>query len=125
MQLNAWKISAFGWDQKEYISKYPMQKSTYKMDSDSSLALINGCPNMRRLWADWLTITVVVFYVSDIQGNPDKVLSTKEWKTLPKEERADYIKSELTKDFVERVSYAMVWGETAKDKSKYLSDLHT
>ena len=59
------------------------------------------------------------------KDSPNKVLSTKEWKTLPKEERVDYIKSELTKDFVERVSYAKVWGETAKDKSKYLSDLHT
>ena len=53
------------------------------------------------------------------------MLSTREWKTLPKEERADYIKSELTKDSVERVSYAKISGETAKDKSKYLSDLHT
>ena len=26
---------------------------------------------------------------------------------------------------IERVSYAKVWGETAKDKSEYLSDLHT
>lgn len=59
------------------------------------------------------------------KNNLDKVLSTREWKTLPKEERADYIKSELTKDSVERVSYAKIWGETAKDKSKYLSDLHT
>ena len=59
------------------------------------------------------------------KNNLDKVLSTKEWKTLPKEERAYYIKSEQTKDSVERVSYAKVWGETAKDKSKYLSDLHT
>ena len=57
--------------------------------------------------------------------NPNKVLSTKEWKTLPIEERADYIKSEQTKDSVERVSYAKVRGETAKDKSTYLSDLHT
>ena len=31
----------------------------------------------------------------------------------------------VQKDSVERVSYAKVWGETAKDKSKYLSDLHT
>ena len=59
------------------------------------------------------------------KDNPDKVLSTREWKALSKEERAYYIKSELTKDSVERVSYAKVWGETAKDKSKYLSDLHT
>ena len=59
------------------------------------------------------------------KNNLDKVLSTREWKALPKEERAYYIKSELTKDSVERVSYAKVWGETAKDKSKYLSDLHT
>ena len=59
------------------------------------------------------------------KDNPDKVLSTREWKALPKEERADYIKSEQAKDSVERVSYAKVWGETAKDKSKYLSDLHT
>ena len=59
------------------------------------------------------------------KDNPDKVLSTREWKALSKEERADYIKSEQPKDSVERVSYAKVWGETAKDKSKYLSDLHT
>lgn len=59
------------------------------------------------------------------KNNPNKVLSTREWKILPKEERAYYIKSEQTKDSVERVSYAKVWGETARDKSKYLSDLHT
>lgn len=56
---------------------------------------------------------------------PDKVLSTKEWKALPKEERSNYIKTESTKGVVERVSYAKVWGETAKEKSEYLSDLHT
>lgn len=59
------------------------------------------------------------------KDNPDKVLSTKEWKTLPKEERSNYTKTEATKGVVERVSYAKVWGETAKDKSEYLSDLHT
>ena len=59
------------------------------------------------------------------KDNPDKVLSTKEWKTLPKEERSNYIKAESTKGVVERVSYAKVWGERAKDKSEYLSDLHT
>ena len=59
------------------------------------------------------------------KNNPNKMLSTREWKVLPKEERAYYIKSEQTKDSVERVSYAKVWGETAKDKSKYLSGLHT
>ena len=42
-----------------------------------------------------------------------------------KEEHADYIKREQTKNSVERVSYAKVWGKTAKDKSTYLSDLHT
>lgn len=52
------------------------------------------------------------------KDNPDKVLSTKEWKALPKEERGNYIKTESTKDVVERVSYAKVWGETAKDKSE-------
>lgn len=57
--------------------------------------------------------------------NPDKVLSTKEWKALPKEERSNYIKTEASKGVIERVSYAKVWGETAKDKSEYLSDLHT
>ena len=51
------------------------------------------------------------------KDNPDKVLSTKEWKALPKEERGNYIKTESTKGVVERVSYAKVWGETAKDKS--------
>ena len=59
------------------------------------------------------------------KDNPDKILSTKEWKALPKEERSNYIKTESTKGVVERVSYAKVWGETAKDKSEYLSDLHT
>ena len=59
------------------------------------------------------------------KDNPDKVLSTKEWKVMPKEERSNYIKTESTKGVVERVSYAKVWGETAKDKSEYLSDLHT
>lgn len=62
-------------------------------------------------------------YVS--KDNPDKVLTTKEWKALPKEERSNYIKTEASKGVVERVSYAKVWGETAKNKSEYLSDLHT
>ena len=62
-------------------------------------------------------------YIS--KDNPDKILSTKEWKALPKEERSNYIKTEASKGMVERVSYAKVWGETAKDKSEYLSDLHT
>ena len=57
--------------------------------------------------------------------NPEKVLSTKEWKALPKEERDNYTKAEATKGVVERVSYAKVWGERAKDKSQYLSQLHT
>ena len=53
------------------------------------------------------------------------VLSTKEWKALPKEERSDYTKQTASKAFVERVSYAKVWGETRKEKSEYLSKLHT
>lgn len=59
------------------------------------------------------------------KDNPEKVLSTKEWRALPKEERDNYTKSEATKGEVERVSYAKVWGERAKDKSQYLSQLHT
>lgn len=59
------------------------------------------------------------------KDNPEKVLSTKEWRTLPKEERDNYTKSEASKGVVERVSYAKVWGERAKDKSQYLSQLHT
>ena len=59
------------------------------------------------------------------KDNPEKVLSTKEWRALPKEERDNYIKSEATKGVVDRVSYAKVWGERAKDKSQYLSQLHT
>lgn len=57
--------------------------------------------------------------------NPDVELTTKEWKALPKDERANYTKSEATKGMVERVSYAKVWGETRKDKSDYLTQLHT
>lgn len=59
------------------------------------------------------------------KDNPEKVLSTKEWRALPKEERDYYTKSEAAKGVVERVSYAKVWGERAKDKSQYLSQLHT
>lgn len=57
--------------------------------------------------------------------NPDIVLSTKEWRALPKEERANYTKQTASKAFVERISYAKVWGETKKAKSEYLSQLHT
>lgn len=59
------------------------------------------------------------------KDNPSLVLSTKEWKALPKEERANYTKQTASKAFVERVSYAKVWGETRKEKSEYLSRLHT
>ena len=57
--------------------------------------------------------------------NSDIVLSTKEWRALPKEERANYTKRTAFKAFAERVSYAKVWGETRKAKSEYLSQLHT
>ena len=59
------------------------------------------------------------------KNNPDIVLSTKEWRALPKEERDNYTKQTASKDYVERVSYAKVWGETRKAKSEYLSQLHT
>ena len=59
------------------------------------------------------------------KDNPENVLTTKEWRALPKEERGNYKKSEAAKGVVERVSYAKVWGERAKDKSQYLSQLHT
>lgn len=59
------------------------------------------------------------------KDNPENVLSTKEWRALPKEERDNYTKSEAAKGVVESVSYAKVWGERAKDKSQYLSQLHT
>lgn len=59
------------------------------------------------------------------KDNPEKVLSTKEWRALPKEERDNNTKSEAAKGVVEKVSYAKVWGERAKDKSQYLSQLHT
>lgn len=59
------------------------------------------------------------------KDNSEKVLSTKEWRALSKEERDNYTKSEAAKGVVERVSYAKVWGERAKDKSQYLSQLHT
>ena len=59
------------------------------------------------------------------KDNPENVLTTKEWRALPKEERDNYTKSEAAKGVVERVSYAKVWGERAKDKSQYLFQLHT
>ena len=59
------------------------------------------------------------------KNNPDIVLSTKEWRALPKEERDNYTKQTASKDYVECVSYAKVWGETRKAKSEYLSQLHT
>lgn len=57
--------------------------------------------------------------------SPDIVLSTKEWRALPKEERPNYTKQTASKAYVERVSYAKVWGETRKAKSEYLSQFHT
>ncbi len=57
--------------------------------------------------------------------NPNLILSTKEWRALPKEECDNYTKQTASKDFVERISYAKVWGETRKEKSEYLSQLHT
>ena len=57
--------------------------------------------------------------------DPTVRLSTKDWKALPKDERALYTKTEASKGMVERVSYAKVWGETRKEKSAYLSQLHT
>ena len=59
------------------------------------------------------------------KNNPDIVLSTKEWRALPKEDRDNYTKQTASKDFVERVSYAKVGGETRKAKSEYLSQIHT
>ena len=59
------------------------------------------------------------------KNNPDIVLSTKEWRALPKEERDNHTKQTASKDYVECVSYAKVWGETRKAKSEYLSQLHT
>lgn len=59
------------------------------------------------------------------KNNPDIVLSTKEWRALPKEERDNHTKHTASKDYVECVSYAKVWGETRKAKSEYLSQLHT
>lgn len=59
------------------------------------------------------------------KDNPENVLTYTEWRALPKEERDNYTKSEAAKGVVERVSYAKVWGERAKDKSQYLSQLHT
>lgn len=59
------------------------------------------------------------------KNKPDLVLSTKEWRALPKEERDNYTKQTASKDYVECVSYAKVWGETRKAKSEYLSQLHT
>ena len=59
------------------------------------------------------------------KNNPDIVLSTKEWRALPKDERDNYTKQTASKDYVECVSYAKVWGETRKAKSEYLSQLHT
>ena len=59
------------------------------------------------------------------KNNPDIVLSTKEWRALPKEERDNYTKQTASKDYIECVSYAKMWGETRKAKSEYLSQLHT
>ena len=52
------------------------------------------------------------------KDNSEKVLSTREWRELPKVERDNYTKSEAAKGVVERVSYAKVWGERAS----YISD---
>lgn len=53
------------------------------------------------------------------------VLSTKEWKKLPKEERDNYVKSEKQKDEKDCVSYAKVFGENVFQVKETYRQLHT
>lgn len=59
------------------------------------------------------------------KDNPAVVLSTKEWKKLPKGERDNYVKCEKQKDEKDCVSYAKVFGENVFQVKETYRQLHT
>lgn len=59
------------------------------------------------------------------KDNLDVILSTKEWKKLPKEDRDNYIKCEKQKDEKDCVSYAKVFGENVFQVKETYHQLHT
>ena len=59
------------------------------------------------------------------KDDSSKVLSHKEWKKLPEENRSDFIKTEVERREKECVSYARVWGEDKYAVGRTYYHMHT
>ena len=59
------------------------------------------------------------------KDDSSKVLSHKEWKKLPEENRSDFIKTEVERREKECVSYARVWGEDKYAVGRTYYQMHT
>ena len=64
-----------------------------------------------------------VKYVHKVDSS--KVLSHKEWKKLPEENRCDFIKTEVERREKECVSYARVWGADKYEVGRTYYQMHT
>lgn len=59
------------------------------------------------------------------KNDKSKVLSHKEWKKLPEENRNDFVRTEVERREKECVSYARVWGEDKYAVGRTYYQLHT
>ena len=59
------------------------------------------------------------------KNNSSKMLSHKEWKKLPEENRCDFIKTEVERREKECVSYARVWGADKYEVGRTYYQMHT
>jgi hypothetical protein len=59
------------------------------------------------------------------KDNSSKMLSHKEWKKLPEENRCDFIKTEVERRKKECVSYARVWGADKYEVGRTYYQMHT
>ena len=59
------------------------------------------------------------------KDNSSKMLSHKEWKKLPEENRCDFIKTEVERREKECVSYARVWGADKYEVGRTYYQMHT
>ena len=109
------------WEEQAASVRKEESEETF-LTTEDVCKIFNLCP--ANLWK-WHRTGYLQHIKFGNKNNPDVVLSTKEWRALPKEERYNYTKQTASKDYVERVSYAKVWGKTRKAKSEYLSQLHT
>ena len=59
------------------------------------------------------------------KNDSSKILSHKEWKKLPEENRCDFIKTEVERREKECVSYARVWGADKYEVGRTYYQMHT